>query len=65
MPVSYPYARTADVIERLFATNHVGHFLLTNLMLLKLLVASSNASDVSSYINVLSDALVDPNSNDH
>lgn len=32
-----PYSETVDGIESQFATNHVGHFLLTNLMLPKIL----------------------------
>jgi NAD(P)-dependent dehydrogenase (short-subunit alcohol dehydrogenase family) len=58
-----PYASTEDGIERQFATNHIGHFLLTNLIMPKLLEASPNARvvNVSSYGNVLSDVLEDPN----
>jgi NAD(P)-dependent dehydrogenase (short-subunit alcohol dehydrogenase family) len=58
-----PYAKTEDNIERQFATNHVGHFMLTNLIMPKLLKTSPNARvvNVSSYGNVLSDVLEDPN----
>ncbi len=57
-----PYAKTEDSLERQFATNHVGHFLLTNTIMPKLLVASPNARvvNVSSYGNVLTDLMDDP-----
>jgi NAD(P)-dependent dehydrogenase (short-subunit alcohol dehydrogenase family) len=61
-----PYATTEDAIERQFATNHVGHFLLTNLIMPKVLAATpvGRIVNVSSYGNVLSDILEDPNFGD-
>lgn len=44
------YARTADGFESQFATNHLGHFLFTNLILDKVL-----ASDAPRVVNVSSD----------
>jgi NAD(P)-dependent dehydrogenase (short-subunit alcohol dehydrogenase family) len=58
-----PWALSKDGIETQFATNHVGHFLLTNLVMPKLRAASPPARvvNVSSWGNVLSDVLEDPN----
>jgi len=61
-----PYSTTEDGIERQFATNHIGHFLLTNLLMPKLLAASpsSRVVNVSSYGNVLSNVREDPGFHD-
>ncbi|EXJ86032.1 hypothetical protein A1O1_06401 [Capronia coronata CBS 617.96] len=63
-----PYSKTEDGIERQFATNHIGHFLLTNLLVPKLVTTDKSASarvvNISSYGNVLSDVFDDPTFND-
>jgi NAD(P)-dependent dehydrogenase (short-subunit alcohol dehydrogenase family) len=38
-----PYRKTEDGIESQFATNHIGHFLLTNLLIGKILKAGKGA----------------------
>lgn len=42
-----PYQLTIDRIEMQFATNHLGHFLLTNLLLPKILAAGPGARIVN------------------
>jgi NAD(P)-dependent dehydrogenase (short-subunit alcohol dehydrogenase family) len=42
-----PYATTDDGIESQFATNYLGHFLLTNLLMAKLLLAAPGARVVN------------------
>ena len=42
-----PYAKTEDGIESQFATNYLGHFLLTNLLMEKLLLAAPGARTVN------------------
>lgn len=42
-----PYAKTVDGIESQFATNHIGHFLLTNLLMGKILAAAPGARIVN------------------
>ncbi|TEA17168.1 Short-chain dehydrogenase TIC 32 [Colletotrichum sidae] len=39
--MAVPYAKTEDGIESQFATNHLGHFLFTNLIIKKVLAASA------------------------
>jgi NAD(P)-dependent dehydrogenase (short-subunit alcohol dehydrogenase family) len=51
-----PYSKSEDGIETQFAINHVSHFLLTNLLMPKLLAAQSpRVVNVSSFGNVLAD----------
>jgi NAD(P)-dependent dehydrogenase (short-subunit alcohol dehydrogenase family) len=52
-------ALSKDVIESQFTTNHVGYFLLTNLLMPNLRAANRSARvvNVSSWGNVLSDVL--------
>jgi NAD(P)-dependent dehydrogenase (short-subunit alcohol dehydrogenase family) len=42
-----PYAKTVDGIESQFGTNHIGHFLLTNLLMGKILAAAPGARIVN------------------
>ena len=58
-----PYTITEDEIEEQSIANHVGHFLLTNLTMPKLLVASQNVGmlNVSSFGKLLPDVLTDSN----
>lgn len=42
-----PYAKTVDGYESQFATNHLGHFLLTNLLIETLLAAGGGARVVN------------------
>lgn len=41
------YTKSADGIESQFATNHIGHFLLTNLILNKIVKAGKGARIVN------------------
>jgi NAD(P)-dependent dehydrogenase (short-subunit alcohol dehydrogenase family) len=41
------YTKTVDGIEMQFAANHVGHFLLTNLLIGKIFAAGSGARIVN------------------
>ena len=56
-----PYSKTVDGIECQFGTNHVGHFLLTNLIMPKILVAGLGARivNVSSLSHRVADVKLD------
>ncbi|MCJ1459273.1 hypothetical protein MMC28_009650 [Mycoblastus sanguinarius] len=41
--MAVPYAKTVDGVESQFGTNHIGHFLFTNLIMPKLLAAKRGA----------------------
>ena len=41
--MAVPYAKSVDGLEMQFATNHIGHFLFTNLIMPKLLAAGKGA----------------------
>ena len=59
-----PYAKSEDGFELQLATNHLSHFLLTNLLIPKLLLAGPNARviNVSSCAHIASDIrYADPN----
>jgi NAD(P)-dependent dehydrogenase (short-subunit alcohol dehydrogenase family) len=63
-----PFARTIDGFELQFGTNHLGHFLLTTLLLPNLQSAAERSGSPSRVVTVSSDAhrahavdLVDPN----
>ncbi len=66
-----PFERTADGFELQFGTNHLGHFLLTTLLLPNLIAAAGRAGTPSRVVTVSSDAhrahavdLADPNFRD-
>ena len=59
-----PFSKTVDGIESQFGTNHIGHFLLTNLIMPKILAAGPGARivNVSSVSHRMADVnLVDYN----
>ncbi|MCA1004611.1 SDR family NAD(P)-dependent oxidoreductase [Rhodococcus hoagii] len=63
-----PFERTADGFELQFGTNHLGHFLLTTLLLPNLSAAAQRSATASRVVTVSSDAhrahavdLADPN----
>ena len=41
--MAVPYSKSVDGLESQFATNHIGHFLFTNLIIPKLLAAENGA----------------------
>lgn len=60
-----PYSKSEDGIEIQFAINHVSHFLLTNLLMPKLLASESpRVVNVSCFGNVLADIREDPGFNE-
>ena len=56
-----PYSKTVDGIECQFGTNHVGHFLLTNLIMPKILAAGPGGRivNVSSVSHQVADVNLD------
>lgn len=56
-----PFAKTADGLESQFGTNYVGHFLLTNLVMGKVLAAGEGARivNVSSSAHRMADVRLD------
>lgn len=56
-----PFSKTVDGIESQFGTNHIGHFLLTNLILGKILAAGEGARivNLSSSAHQVSDVRLD------
>ena len=58
-----PYSKTVDGIECQFGTNHVGHFLLTNLIMPKILAAGPGARIVN--LSSMSHRMADVNLDDY
>ena len=55
-----PFAKTADGIESQFGTNHIGHFLLTNLIMERLIAGrGTRIVNVSSSGHRMSDVELD------
>ncbi|KZF20260.1 NAD(P)-binding protein [Xylona heveae TC161] len=54
-----PYGLTEDGIERQFATNHIGHFLLTNLLMDKILHRGARVVNLASIGHVFAEANYD------
>lgn len=46
--MSLPWGKTVDGLEQHFATNHIGHFLFTNLIINKIIAAGGRIVSVSS-----------------
>ncbi|KAK0511869.1 hypothetical protein JMJ35_005719 [Cladonia borealis] len=58
-----PFSKTVDGIESQFGTNHIGHFLLTNLIMPKILAAGPGARIVN--VSSVSHRMADVNLNDY
>ena len=58
-----PFSKTMDGIESQFGTNHVGHFLLTNLIMPKILAAGPGARIVN--LSSVSHSMADVNLDDY
>ena len=54
-----PFAKTADGIESQFGTNYIGHFLLTNLIMERLIARQGRIVNVSSSAHRMSDVELD------
>ncbi|OJJ99791.1 hypothetical protein ASPACDRAFT_43424 [Aspergillus aculeatus ATCC 16872] len=53
-----PYATTEEGVELLFGTNHVGHFLLTDLLIRGMLERTGNRGKVGEVVRVVNDGSV-------
>ena len=61
--MAVPFSKTVDGIESQFGTNHIGHFLLTNLILPKIVAAGPGARIVN--MSSVSHQMADVNLDDY
>lgn len=61
--MAVPFSKTVDGIESQFGTNHIGHFLLTDLIMPKILAAGPGARIVN--LSSLSHRMADVNLDDY